>query len=48
MKSVMIFEPKDSDKQTMVKLDNWYKHNKSAVFDKYIPNAAETRKMLHG
>lgn len=46
MKSVMIFDPEDTDDQTMIKLDNWYR-NKSAVADKYVPNKEETLKMLH-
>lgn len=46
MKSVMIFDPKDSDEQTANKWIDWNRH-KSAVADKHVPNKAETLKMLH-
>jgi hypothetical protein len=46
MKSVMIFDPKDTDEQTSNKWIDWNRH-KSAVTDKYVPSAAETRKMLY-
>ena len=46
MKSVMIFDPKDTDEQTANKWIDWNR-NKSAVADKHVPNAEETRKMLH-
>ncbi len=48
MKSVMIFDPNDSELETERKWKNWWKHNKqSAVADKYVPCAKETRKMLN-
>lgn len=47
MKSVMIFDPKDSDRQTDTKFANWYRHNQSSVADKYVPSKIETLKMLH-
>lgn len=46
MKSVMIFDPKDTDEQTANKWIEWNR-NKSAVVDKYVPTAEKTRKMLH-
>ena len=46
-KSVMHFDPKDSDEQTVTKFAEWLRDNKiSAVGDKYVPNAEETQKML--
>lgn len=48
MKSVMIFDAKDSDEQTLSKLNEWWSYNKiSALADRNVPNADETRKMLH-
>lgn len=48
MKSVMIFDPKDSDEQTANKFISWIKNNhKSAVGDKYVPTAEQTRAMLN-
>lgn len=46
MKSVMIFDPKDTDEQTATKFANWMRDNKSAVGDKAVPNVEETRKYL--
>ncbi len=46
MKSVMIFDPKDSQAETERKWLEWNDH-KSAVQDKYIPTAEETRKLLN-
>ncbi|GIO25372.1 hypothetical protein [Oceanobacillus sp. J11TS1] len=46
MKSVMIFDPKDTDEQTATKFANWMRDNKSAVGDKAVPNAEETREYL--
>ena len=47
MKSVMIFDPKDSDEKTANKWINWTR-NKSAVADKAVPNKLETLEMLYG
>lgn len=47
MKSVMIFDPKDSDEETVTKFANWMRDNHySAVGDKAVPNAEETRAYL--
>ena len=48
MKSVVVFDPKDTDEETANKFINWMRGNKSAVLDKHVPNAEETRKMLSG
>lgn len=48
MKSVMIFNPKDAEEQTANKFIEWIRNNKSAVADKYVANAEETRKYLAG
>lgn len=45
MKSVMVFDPKDSREETNRKWVKWNQH-KSAVGDKYVPTAQETRKYL--
>lgn len=48
MKSVMIFDPIDSEQEIERKWESWWKHNKqSAVADKYVPSVEETRKMLN-
>lgn len=47
MKSVMVFDAIDSDVETANKWINWLRYNKSAVADKNVPGAEETRKMLH-
>lgn len=44
----MVFDPKDTDEQTANKWNNWIRDNKSAVGDKAVPNAQETRKLLSG
>lgn len=46
MKSVIIFDPKDSDEQTANKFIDWLRNNQSAVADKYVPNAEQTRALL--
>ncbi|HLS08133.1 MULTISPECIES: hypothetical protein [Lentibacillus] len=46
MKSVMVFDPKDSQVETDRKWREWMEH-KSSVGDKYVPTAAETRKYLN-
>lgn len=46
MKSVMIFDPKDTDEQTANKFINFIRDNYSAVGDKAVPNSEQTRKML--
>lgn len=45
MKSVMVFDPKDTDEQTATKFADWIRDN-SAVGDKAVPNAEQTRKLL--
>jgi|GEM_PF-1812072 len=45
MKSVMAFDPEDSQEETERKWLEWNQH-KSAVADKYVPTAEETRKRL--
>lgn len=45
MKSVMVFDPEDSQEETERKWVEW-NLNKSAVQDKVVPTAAETRKYL--
>lgn len=45
MKSVMVFDPKDTDEQTATKWMNWKRDN-SSVGDKAVPNAKQTREML--
>ena len=45
MKSVMVFDPKDSQEETERKWIEWNQH-KSTVTDKYVPTAEETRKRL--
>jgi len=46
MKSVMVFNPKDSDEQTATKFMDWKRDN-SAVGDKAVPNAKKTQKYLN-
>lgn len=47
MKSVMFFDPKASREETDRKLIEWWNHNKSsAVADKFVPGAEETRNYL--
>ncbi|MGJ9460313.1 hypothetical protein [Oceanobacillus sp. CF4.6] len=46
MKSVMVFDPKDSQQETEEKWVDWNMHNKSAVGDKAVMTAAETREYL--
>lgn len=49
MTSVMIFDAADSQAVTDAKFDKWLRQNKiSAVGDKNVPTAADTRKMLYG
>lgn len=47
MKSVVIFDPKNTDVERFNKFNNWLRHNKSAVADKAVPNKHETTKMLY-
>lgn len=48
MTSVMIFEASDSQAVTNEKFDKWLRqNNRSAVGDRNVPCAAETRRMLH-
>ncbi|WP_088051863.1 hypothetical protein [Virgibacillus dakarensis] len=47
MKSVMVFDPRDSKKETDRKWRVWMEQ-KSSCGDKYVPTVAETRKYLHG
>jgi len=46
MKSVMVFDPKDSQEETERKWIAWNQH-KSAVGDKHVPTAKDTRKYLN-
>ncbi|WP_188453771.1 hypothetical protein [Virgibacillus oceani] len=45
MKSVMEFDPKDSQQKTESKWLEWNRH-KSAVADKAVPNAEQTQAYL--
>ncbi|MGY0692951.1 hypothetical protein ACW2QC_09210 [Virgibacillus sp. FSP13] len=45
MKSVMVFDPKDTDEQTATKFADWMRDN-SVVGDKAVPNAEQTRAYL--
>jgi len=45
MKSVMVFDPKDTDEQSATKFADWIRDN-SAVGDKYVPGVEETREYL--
>lgn len=45
MKSVTVFDPKDSQEETNLKWMEWNQH-KSAVGNKYVPTAQETRNYL--
>jgi hypothetical protein len=45
MQSVMVFDPKDSQAETKRKWDEWQNY-KSAVQDKAVPTAEETRRFL--
>lgn len=47
MKSVVLFEPKDSREERINKFAEWRVNNKlSAVGDKYVPGVEETRAYL--
>lgn len=47
MKSVMIFDPKDTDEQTANQFIDWLRNNKpKEVIGRHVPNAAETREYL--
>lgn len=47
MKSVMVFDPKDSDEETVTKWMNWNRDNKtSSVVDKAVPGVEATRSYL--
>lgn len=46
MKSVMVFDPKDSDEQTATQWMDWTRNKRSCVADRAVPNAEETRKYL--
>lgn len=49
MKSVLIINAAESDEQTANKWIKWTRDNGiSAVGDKHVPNAEETRRMLYG
>ncbi|MFC2948560.1 hypothetical protein [Virgibacillus sediminis] len=45
MKSVMVFDPKDRQEETERKWLQWNEH-KSAVADRAVPNAEETRQLM--
>lgn len=47
MKSVMVFDSHTSQDETDRKWVQWYASTRSAVRDKAVPNAVDTRKMLH-
>lgn len=48
MKSVMVFNPHDSQQETENKWVQWNEFNKrSCVADRAVPNAEETRKYLN-
>ena len=46
MKSVMVFDPKDTQQETEQNWVDWNFHNKSAVGDKAVMTAEETRAYL--
>lgn len=46
MKSVMVFDPADTDEQAMTKFMDWKRDN-SSVGDKAVPNAEKTREYLN-
>lgn len=46
MKSVMVFDPKDTEEQTANKWMDWTRNKRSSIADKAVPNAEETRKYL--
>lgn len=46
MRSVMVFDPQDTDEQTVTKFADWMRDNKSAVQDKAVPNAEQTHEYL--
>lgn len=47
MKSVMVFDPDQTEEETANLFIGWLKRNKySAVADRNIPNADETRRLL--
>ncbi|ASK61385.1 hypothetical protein CFK37_03950 [Virgibacillus phasianinus] len=46
MKSVMAFDPKDSEMETDRKWRQWMQQ-KNSVGDKYVPTVAKTRKYLN-
>lgn len=47
MKSVMVFDAKESQEETERKWRNWIQHNKKGeIVDKYVPSLAEMRRML--
>lgn len=45
---VMIFDPADTEKETFDQFSQYLINNHSAVGDRNIPNAAQTRKYLSG
>lgn len=47
MKSVMIFDPKDSDEQTATRFMDWQRNKRSSVADRAVPNAEDTQKYLN-
>ncbi|GAA0344025.1 hypothetical protein GCM10008931_39150 [Oceanobacillus oncorhynchi subsp. oncorhynchi] len=46
LKSVMIFDPNDTDEQTNAEWARWWQDNKSAVGDKAVPGVQETQEYL--
>lgn len=43
---VMVFDPADTEQETFNQFSDYLISNHSAVGDKYVPNAEQTRKML--
>jgi len=47
MKSIMVFDPTHSKKETERRFYDWCRHNhQSAIADKHVPTVAETMRML--
>jgi hypothetical protein len=46
MKSVMVFNPQDTDEQTATQWMEWTRNKRSSVADRAVPNAEDTRKYL--
>ncbi len=46
MKSVMVFDPQDTDEQTATQWMDWTRNKRSCVADRAVPNVEDTRKYL--